>query len=207
MPRIARIASHVVAVLLLVPACEKPLPPTQPTSAASTSTSTSTSASASAQLMLEQEPEAVDLAVFGALTSASVAKPPASASVLGPKLNTSSGDPPGKPKFVADVATGAVVGAAAAGIADADVTIARNRWRFKACYHKALALDPTVKGSLSVYFKVDKTGEVISASLTGSSVPAALGKCVRDGFLPIKFGPATNPDAPLTVPIVFSVTK
>lgn len=86
-----------------------------------------------------------------------------------------------------------------------DAVIARNRWRFKACYNKALATDPTAGGSASFTVKIAADGSVTSTASTSGLSPTSLDACARGAFGAMKFeqpGPAT-----IVVPLFFSTKK
>jgi outer membrane biosynthesis protein TonB len=101
--------------------------------------------------------------------------------------------------------TGAAAGAS--NVKDADSVIARNRWRFKACYNKALASDPNAGGTVKVTVKVGEGGEVISASQASSDAPAGLTSCIVSSFQAMKFSPPDGGSATFTVPVVLSAKK
>ncbi len=93
-------------------------------------------------------------------------------------------------------------GAAVSGPPGADAVIARNRWRFKACYNKQLALDPGAAGTIKVSVSTNADGEVTSATQVSSTAPAMLSACTTTAFKSMKFDPAAA--AKFTVPVVFS---
>ncbi len=94
------------------------------------------------------------------------------------------------------------------GLSDGPAVVARNRWRFKACYMKALALDPSLAGAIKVNAKVGENGEVTASSVasndTGSSPFAS---CVAGAFRSMKFTPPDTGSASIVVPFVFSSVK
>lgn len=104
-----------------------------------------------------------------------------------------------------DANTGAAAGAS--NVKDADGVIARNRWRFKACYNKALAADPTAGGTVKVTVKVGEGGEVVSASKASSDAPGDLTQCIVSSFNSMKFSPPDGGSATFTVPVVLSAKK
>lgn len=97
--------------------------------------------------------------------------------------------------------------AGASNVKDADSVIARNRWRFKACYNKALASDPSAGGTVKVTVKVGEGGEVISASQASSDAPSGLTQCIVSSFNAMKFSPPDGGSATFTVPVVLSAKK
>jgi len=104
-----------------------------------------------------------------------------------------------------EASTGAAAGAS--NVKDADSVIARNRWRFKACYNKALASDPNAGGTVKVTVRVGEGGEVISASQASSDAPAGLASCIVSSFQSMKFAAPDGGSATFTVPVVLSAKK
>jgi hypothetical protein len=118
-------------------------------------------------------------------------------------FGSSSATPPKVPEAL--VSTGAVAGSKA--IVDADSVLARNRWRFKVCYGKALGADHSLAGTIKVSFVVGQAGEVTSATLASNTFPSALGACVRDAFHALKFPVPTTSPVTLTVAIMLATKK
>ena len=104
-----------------------------------------------------------------------------------------------------EAATG--VAAGASNVKDADSVIARNRWRFKACYNKALASDPTAGGTVKVSVRVGQGGEVSSASVASSDAPSGLTQCIVSAFSGMHFAEPDGGSASFTVPVVLSAKK
>ncbi len=104
-----------------------------------------------------------------------------------------------------DANTGAAAGAS--NVKDADSVIARNRWRFKACYNKALASDPNAGGTVKVTVKVGEGGEVVSASPASSDAGGSLTQCIVSSFMSMKFSAPDGGSATFTVPVVLSAKK
>jgi outer membrane biosynthesis protein TonB len=104
-----------------------------------------------------------------------------------------------------EATTGAAAGAS--NVKDVDSVIARNRWRFKNCYTKALATDPTAGGTVRVTVKVGEGGEVVSASAASSDAPSGLTQCIVGSFNSMKFSPPDGGSATFTVPVVLSAKK
>lgn len=104
-----------------------------------------------------------------------------------------------------EASTGAAAGAS--NVKDADSVIARNRWRFKACYNKALATDPSAGGTVKVTVKVGEGGEVVNAGVASSDAPSALTQCIVSSFRSMKFSPPDGGSATFTVPVVLSAKK
>jgi hypothetical protein len=91
-------------------------------------------------------------------------------------------------------------------VKDVDSVIARNRWRFKSCYDKALVDDPNAGGTVRVTVRVGEGGEVTSAS-AGGDAPAKLTECVRVAFTAMKFSSPDGGSAQFTAPVVLSTAK
>lgn len=92
---------------------------------------------------------------------------------------------------------------------DADAVIAKNRWRFKACYTTALKIDKNAGGTVRVKVHVGSTGEVTSAEAETSTLDPVLTRCLVDAFPPMQF-PEPVPageTATFTVPVVLSAKK
>ncbi|MBK7399432.1 MAG: AgmX/PglI C-terminal domain-containing protein [Myxococcales bacterium] len=106
---------------------------------------------------------------------------------------------------VGEAATGAAAGAS--NVKDADSVIARNKWRFKACYQKALASDPNAGGTVKITVKVGEGGEVTSASIASNDASSALGACIQSSFMSMKFAEPDGGSATFTVPVVLSAKK
>jgi len=104
-----------------------------------------------------------------------------------------------------EASTGAAAGAS--NVKDADSVIARNRWRFKACYTKALANDPSAGGTVKVTVKVGEGGEVVSASAASSDAPSGLTQCIVSSFNSMKFSAPEGGSSTFTVPVVLSAKK
>ena len=99
------------------------------------------------------------------------------------------------------------VAAGASNVKDADSVIARNRWRFKACYNKALASDPSAGGTVKVTVRVGQGGEVSSASVASSDAPGGLTQCIVSAFSGMHFAEPDGGTATFTVPVVLSAKK
>jgi hypothetical protein len=94
----------------------------------------------------------------------------------------------------------------ASNVKDVDSVVARNRWRFKACYNKALASDPNAGGTVRVTVRVGESGEVTSATGSGDA-GAALTSCIASAFNSMKFSEPEGGSATFTVPVVLSAKK
>jgi serine/threonine protein kinase len=105
-----------------------------------------------------------------------------------------------------ETSTGAAGGAST--VKDADVVIARNRWRFKACYTKALAIDPNDGGKVVVRAVVAPDGTVTSATASSTTASASLTQCIVSSFMAMKFSePDGGGNATITTPVVLSAKK
>lgn len=88
---------------------------------------------------------------------------------------------------------------------EADPVIARNSFRLKACYHKALAVDAAAAGTVKVAVRVGPGG-VAEASLHCANVrPASLATCVVAAYKSMKFQDPTGGVATFVVPNVFGL--
>ena len=87
-------------------------------------------------------------------------------------------------------------------VPDADGVIARNRWRFTACYKQALAKNATDGGTIRVLVTVGEGGEVLSAAPSSSTASPGLSSCVGSSFNSMKFAPPTGGFGQFTVPVV-----
>lgn len=111
----------------------------------------------------------------------------------------------------AHVVSGGVSVSAAAGgaaVADVDLVLARNRWRFKACYNKALATDATTAGIATFKVTVDSSGNVETAATSEkSTIPTTLLACIAGTFRSMKFSEPTGGAATFSVTIDFAPTR
>ena len=89
----------------------------------------------------------------------------------------------------------------ATALPGAESVVARNRWRFKNCYAKALAMDPSVEGTAKVAVKIGADGFVSSASAVSSNLPGALTSCVASSCNAMKFQEPASGTAMLMVTI------
>jgi hypothetical protein len=90
-------------------------------------------------------------------------------------------------------------------VPDADGVIARNRWRFGACYKQALVKNPTDGGTIRVLVTVGEAGEVLSAVPTSTTASSGLTSCVAASFGPMKFAAPTGGTGQFTAPVVLQV--
>ena len=76
---------------------------------------------------------------------------------------------------------------------------------FRACYQKELNRSPGIAGKLVIKFKIDGSGVVQNASVTGGSTlsNAAVGECVTSNVMRLRFR-AAGGAANVTFPFVFS---
>lgn len=133
-----------------------------------------------------------------------------------PKLDGPSSLTPG-PKIVATAApsASAVVGPAvpkvdrtdpttvAPGYAGADAVVGKNRWRYRACYAKALDVDPDAGGTVTVTVNVNAEGKVTSATASGGA-PSLLGTCTAGAFKQMDFPVPDGGATTFNVKIVFA---
>jgi hypothetical protein len=89
---------------------------------------------------------------------------------------------------------------------DAATVIARNRWRFKGCYTAAFALDANAGGTVKVSVALDASGKASPSIVSSDARPPALGDCVAESFLFMRFSPpAAGDPTSFVVPIVLSL--
>jgi hypothetical protein len=95
--------------------------------------------------------------------------------------------------------------AAGAGVPkDVDSVIARNRWRFRACFSKEIAGGATNGGTINVMVKVGEGGSVISSSAASTTASSALTQCVVGAFSTMKFAEPDGGSSQFKVPVVLS---
>lgn len=134
-----------------------------------------------------------------------------------PTLNVlRSADPPNAPKPAPTTsATAAPTGPAitlcepttsAPNLPGADAIVAKNKWRFRGCYTKALAVDPNAAGTVKVTVAVQAEGRVTSASATGGS-PPQLASCIAQSFYAMTFPPPGAGSASFGVSIRLEAKK
>lgn len=82
----------------------------------------------------------------------------------------------------------------------ADV-ISRNRFRFKACFEKALAADAKAQGTVTVTVKLGPSGNVVSSVGESKQAPPAMTSCIAKAFESMKFPPPERGSATMVVPI------
>jgi len=87
---------------------------------------------------------------------------------------------------------------------DVDSVIARNRWRFRACFTKEIAGGNTSGGTVNVMVKVGDGGSVISSSSASTTASAALTQCVVGSFYSMKFAEPDGGTSQFKVPVVLS---
>lgn len=86
------------------------------------------------------------------------------------------------------------------GIAQEEVqrVIRGNVPRFRACYQQGLRGDPTMRGTLSLRVRIDKSGAVTSADATGASIDASTRSCIEGVTKRLQFAAPGNGDATFT---------
>lgn len=94
----------------------------------------------------------------------------------------------------------------APNVPGADAVVAKNKWRFRGCYSKALQSDPDAGGTVSVTVSINAEGKVTSASGSGGS-PPSLATCVAGTFYSMTFSPPDGGSATFTVKAVFAAKK
>jgi hypothetical protein len=102
------------------------------------------------------------------------------------------------PTPVPDPIPGPTIG----GVPDADAVIAKNRWRFTACFRKAVAASNDPGGTVKVLVSVGEGGEVISAAPQSTTASPGLTQCLVSSFYPMKFKAPDGGSAQFSVPIV-----
>ncbi|GAC1351364.1 MAG: hypothetical protein NVS3B20_05090 [Polyangiales bacterium] len=85
-----------------------------------------------------------------------------------------------------------------------DTVIAKNRFRFKECYNRALSRDLSSGGAIHVRVTVGPTGVVRSAAIASTTASQDLSECIRLSFLEMKFPPQDEESKQFTVPVVLS---
>lgn len=89
---------------------------------------------------------------------------------------------------------------------DANAVIAKNRWKFKACYTKELGANSDAQGTVRVTVTVSPEGDVIAANGVSPDLSPSVVSCVESAFKGMKFGTDDNKTT-FGVPIVFSKTN
>jgi TonB family protein len=88
------------------------------------------------------------------------------------------------------------------GPSKADGVVARNRWRFKSCYQRALAADPKAAGEVVLWVEVDEDGTVGKVTTARATVTATLEECVAAAARAMTFDPPARTIA-YRVPVTF----
>lgn len=70
---------------------------------------------------------------------------------------------------------------------DVDSVIAKNRWRFRACYAKELNVHPDASGTVKLRVNVGDDGSVSDVSIVSSDFSPSLNACVTNAFKSMKF--------------------
>lgn len=105
----------------------------------------------------------------------------------GPLMPGQSGAPAPTSSVQAAKSLVTITPSAPAGI---DKFITQNRWRFTACYKKALVDAPSLSGSITIKATFDKEGLATAASAVTSSFPAPLTTCLLTGARSVKVEPS-----------------
>lgn len=104
-------------------------------------------------------------------------------------IGASSAPPPP----TVSVTEGACTASGAIGHDDVCGELHRGLWRIRACYQKALAIDPTEKGSVGVALQLDDSGEVVSSSASSATVKnASLTQCIVGAMRNHQFKPPAS---------------
>jgi hypothetical protein len=110
------------------------------------------------------------------------------------------------PQLAAPAPSSSSSAAAATPKVDVDAVIAQNRWRFKACYDRALARDPKTEGMVKVRVHVALDGDVRTEVIC-SELPDSLSHCIAESFAAMTFPLPEGGPAQFTAPVVFAVHK
>lgn len=101
----------------------------------------------------------------------------------------------------------AIIGAVSASVPveKPERTVARLRPRVRACYQRGLYEDPTMtKGALVIIAKLDPTGTVSSADVTGNiGLSQGIAQCVAGVVKRATFSPPSGGGSTLRIPILF----
>jgi hypothetical protein len=83
--------------------------------------------------------------------------------------------------------------------------VRQNFGRFRFCYEKGLALNPSLEGRVAVRFVIDRSGAVSTSSAESGGLPdPAVARCVAQGFLGLSFPPPEGGIVSVTYPLMFS---
>ena len=89
------------------------------------------------------------------------------------------------------------------GVAHPEATIAKIRWKFRACLTKALASDPKAGGTFELTFDIDASGATTSTSVSPTAAgPASLADCIASAGRNLKFEPPAGGATSITAKIV-----
>jgi hypothetical protein len=124
---------------------------------------------------------------FGGALKAIVCAPPVTAA---PKLNAEVGPLEPSPGM--------------SSIANAEATLARNRFRFVGCFRKELTMDPNAKGDVTIWMKVDDDGHVSEAKASSTTASASLTACEVEASKLMKFEAPDGGATRLLLPVRFS---
>lgn len=121
---------------------------------------------------------------------------------LGDLADTRSGNNSTTTMPRGDAQSGGV--SASSPVANADAVVARNRFRFRACYQKGLVNDPSIAGRVLVTINVGPSGEVTAANAAPSgNIPPSVAACIAAACRNMVFSPPDGGNATLRVPITF----
>jgi hypothetical protein len=91
-------------------------------------------------------------------------------------------------------------------LTDATTVVAKNKWRFRGCYNKALASDPDAGGTVTVAVTVNEDGKVTSAKGSGGS-PATLATCIAGSFYSMMFAAPSGGSGSVSVTVVLAAKR
>ena len=96
--------------------------------------------------------------------------------------------------------------ATSATVPDASAVVAKNKWRFRGCYAKTLARDPSAGGTVTVSVAVNAKGKVTSSSPI-SGAPASLAACIAGSFYSMSFDPPPSGSGTITVAVTLTAKR
>ncbi len=108
--------------------------------------------------------------------------------------------PPGEPTppGTAPASPSASIGSIGS-IGSTDAVVAQHRWRFKACYDQALAVDPEAKGTPKFTLAFDAAGNLASVTTVCSQLSKPVTECLRKAHVAMAADLDPAPNATFTV--------
>jgi hypothetical protein len=89
-----------------------------------------------------------------------------------------------------------------------EATIAKLRPRFKACYQRGLAQDPTMQGKVTLNAKVGPNGEVAGVdTVANNGLSAEVVDCIRGVIKRAEFSPPGGSGSSVNIPVSFVQQK